>query len=50
MKLLTYKGNTHALQSLIIAHYNGIDVEVPPRRQMYRLASAATLQQHSNPC
>ena len=28
MKLFTFKGNTHALQSLIIARYNGIDIEV----------------------
>ena len=29
MKLHTYAGNVHALQSLIIAKYNGIDIEVP---------------------
>ena len=29
MKLYTYAGNVHALQSLIAARYNGIDIEVP---------------------
>jgi len=27
--LLTYAGNTHALQSLIVARYNGVEIEVP---------------------
>ena len=29
MKLYTFAGNTHALQSLIIARYNEIEIEVP---------------------
>ena len=29
MKLYTYAGNVHALQSLIAARYNGIEIEVP---------------------
>ena len=29
MKLYTFPGNMHAYQSLIIARYNGIDIEVP---------------------
>ena len=29
LKMHTYAGNTHALQSLIIARYNGIEIEVP---------------------
>ena len=29
MKLYTFQGNTHALQTLIIARYNGIHIEVP---------------------
>ena len=29
-RLLTYAGNVHALQSLIAARYNGIEVEMPP--------------------
>ena len=29
MKLFTYAGNVHALQSLIIAKYNGVEIEVP---------------------
>ena len=29
MKLYTYAGNVHALQSLIIGKYNGVDIEVP---------------------
>ena len=29
MQLYTYAGNVHALQSLIIAKYNGVDIEVP---------------------
>ena len=28
--LYTYAGNTHALQTLIIARYNGVDIAVPP--------------------
>jgi hypothetical protein len=31
MKLYTYAGNTHALQTLIVARYNGIDIEVRRR-------------------
>ena len=30
MKLHTYAGNVHALQSLIVARYNGVDIELPP--------------------
>ena len=30
MELLTFAGNTHALQSLIIARYNGVEIAVPP--------------------
>ena len=30
MELLTFAGNTHALQSLIIARYNGVEIGVPP--------------------
>jgi len=29
MKLYTFAGNTHALQTLIVARYNGVDIEVP---------------------
>jgi len=29
MKLYTFAGNTHALQSLVIARYNGVEIEVP---------------------
>ena len=29
-RLFTYAGNVHALQSLIAARYNGIEVEMPP--------------------
>jgi len=28
MKLFTYAGNTHALQTLIVAKYNSIEIEV----------------------
>ena len=30
MQLYTFAGNTHALQSLIIARYNGVEIAVPP--------------------
>ena len=30
MKLHTYAGNVHALQSLIVARYNGVEIELPP--------------------
>lgn len=30
MKLFTYAGNVHALQSLIVARYNGVEIELPP--------------------
>jgi len=30
MRLLTFAGNTHALQTLIIARYNGVEIAVPP--------------------
>ena len=30
MQLYTYAGNVHALQSLIIAKYNGVEITVPP--------------------
>merc|ERR1719253_1090705 len=30
MELLTFAGNTHALQTLIIARYNGVEIAVPP--------------------
>merc|ERR1719310_385197 len=29
MKLFTYAGNTHALQTLIVARYNGVDIQLP---------------------
>ena len=29
MKLFTYAGNVHALQSLVIAKYQGVEIEVP---------------------
>ena len=30
MKLHTYAGNVHALQSLIVARYNGVEIELAP--------------------
>ena len=29
MKLYTYAGNVHALQTLIAARYNGVEIELP---------------------
>lgn len=42
MKLYTFAGNTHALQSLVIARYNGIEIEVcegPPCRALFHPAA-----------
>jgi glutathione S-transferase len=30
LELFTFAGNTHALQSLVIARYNGVEIAVPP--------------------
>ena len=56
MKLLTFAGNTHALQSLIIARYNDVELEVrthrapSPRQCLHREASAHQRARRTHRC
>uniref|UniRef100_A0A7S4F181 Elongation factor 1-gamma n=1 Tax=Chrysotila carterae TaxID=13221 RepID=A0A7S4F181_CHRCT len=44
LTLYTYAGNTHALQSLIVAKYNGIEIDVPPFKMGTDNKTAAFLE------